>query len=174
MNFGFKREVSCFLVPMHGVWSITSNDSAGAVEFDFFTIWQKLKEVDTPYVSMIHTHPPGHTHMSPTDWNMVYGWVQAIGKPILFLIVTEDTRTYYLCKRDAENKSLVHRDIVEVETNDVFKEITDSLWFLSNLDYDKGELGFMMDEVTKIINEERSKANFLILEEETEEIINRS
>ena len=100
-TFGFKREVSCFASPVNGVISITTDDSAGSVEFDFFEIWETLKgnnpRADQAY--MIHSHPPGINRMSSTDENMVYGWRLALGIPIYYFVVTEDGIAKYICDR---------------------------------------------------------------------------
>jgi len=98
-NLNFQREVSCFVTQEDGVISITSNNSAGAVEFDFFTIWEYFKKNKPKEVCMIHTHPNGIDCMSSTDRNMVHGWVLALGIPILFVIRTNKYRTEYLCEK---------------------------------------------------------------------------
>ena len=119
-EFTYQREVSCFLVPDYGIMSITTNNQSRAVEFDFFSIWEKLKKIDQnnyKFVWMLHSHPPAMDVMSSQDANMVYGWVQAIGKPILFSIITEHKVTNYLCKRDQDNKSKISREIIEVNMN---------------------------------------------------------
>jgi len=105
-NLSFQREVSCFATKEDGIISITSNNSAGSVEFDFFTIWEYFKKNKPMDVCMIHTHPNGVDFMSQTDENMVHGWVLALGVPILFVIRTNKYRTEYLCtKRD--NKVII-------------------------------------------------------------------
>jgi len=148
---GFKRETSCFFVPEKEVLSVTTNDSAGMVEFDFFTIWQGLKRVEHSTVCMVHSHPSGFPHMSGTDWNMVYGWVQAIGKPILFVIVTDVNFTCYYCERDPANKNKVNRTIVNFNTNKSFDQLCNVIYYLSTEDVcpKKEE----MDGVVEILNE---------------------
>ena len=84
----FKREVSCFATSEDGVISITSNNSSGAVEFDFFTIWEYFKNNKPKNICMIHSHPDGMDFMSSMDENMVHGWVLALGVEILFMITT--------------------------------------------------------------------------------------
>jgi proteasome lid subunit RPN8/RPN11 len=160
MNDTYQREVSCFFVPKHGVLSVTSNNSAGAVEFDFFTIWQKLKEIEYDEVCMIHSHPPGANYMSQTDFNMVYGWVQAIGKPIYFPIVTENQVNNFLCQRSPENKNKVLRDTVDVLVNETFEGILEAVKFMSYLDNDISE--DQMDEVIKILNDDALEAEYEI------------
>ena len=116
----YQREVSCFLVPDYGILSVTTNNESCAVEFDFFTIWEKIKKIgqeNYKFVWMLHSHPPGIDTMSSKDSNMVYGWVQAIGKPILFSIITENKVTNYMCKRDKNNKSKINRDIIDEDLN---------------------------------------------------------
>ena len=102
-NLSFQREVSCFATKEDGIISITSNNSAGSVEFDFFTIWEYFKKNKPKEVCMIHTHPNGVDFMSSTDRNMVHGWVLALGIPILFVIRTNKYRTEYLCAKE-DNK----------------------------------------------------------------------
>ena len=97
---GFRREVACFLMPWEIV-SITTDDMAGGVAFDFFTIWEKMKEHKFPNpVFMVHTHPPGCTRMSYVDRNMVQGWLKALGVGIWFLIICEGQVGYYHCSKD--------------------------------------------------------------------------
>ncbi len=127
----FLREVSCCTIPGHGVLSITSNNTPGGVNFDFFTIWSKLKEIKHNQVCMIHTHPPGHTHMSSIDYNMVFGWCQALGVPILYVIVTEKTIVAYFCTRSKDNKKVVDRKIVNVKYSNGFCSLIDFLRELS-------------------------------------------
>lgn len=146
----YKRETSCFIVPNHGIISITSNDSSGFVEFDFFSIWEKLKKIDHDLVYMIHSHPPGFDCMSGMDWNMVYGWCQAIGKPILFLIITENKTTIYLCKRDIENKSKINREIVNLKENENLNVIISAIYYISTID--RLENNFSFDGIIEILN----------------------
>ena len=132
----YQREVSCFFIPGHDVLSITTNNSAGGVAFDFFTIWEKLKTIDTLAVCMLHSHPPGCTTMSNTDANMVYGWCQAIKQPILFMIVTRDedsglTLTTYHCEKSQENRNKVSRARIDIEINEKVRELMDFIWYLS-------------------------------------------
>ena len=97
----FRREVSCFATSANGVISITTNDSAGMVEFDFFEIWERLKKNDPKATCayMLHSHPKGMNYMSSIDKNMVYGWRLALGIPIYFYVVTDEGVTKYLCDR---------------------------------------------------------------------------
>jgi hypothetical protein len=98
-TLSFNREVSCFSTPEDGIISITTSNSSGAVEFDFFTIWEYFKKNRPKEVCMIHTHPDGIDHISSIDRNMVHGWVLALGVPILFVIRTNKYRTEYLCDK---------------------------------------------------------------------------
>lgn len=121
-SLGYSREVSCFAVPNHGIISTTSNDSAGSVEFDWFTIKDKIWELkkngnDPEVVYMLHTHPPGLNRMSSTDRNMVYGWAMALGIPIWFLVVTEDEIATYLCSLNQETKQ-VERDLLDLSSHE--------------------------------------------------------
>jgi len=80
---------------------------------------------------MIHTHPDGMARMSSIDWNMVYGWVQALGVPIVFVVATKDTRCMYLCKRENEEKSKIVRDTINAYTDLVYEGLEDAVYFLS-------------------------------------------
>ena len=163
----FKRESSCFLVPSKEVLSVTTNDSAGMVEFDFFTIWEKLKLIDHSHVCMIHTHPSGFPVMSGIDWNMVYGWVQAIGKPILFVIITDKEITCYLCQRNKDDKNKVEREIIKWKSNESFDELCHVIYYLSisNTCLKAKEI----DEVVDILNDNFSDAT-INLEDQHEKI----
>jgi hypothetical protein len=99
-SLSFNREISCFVVPNKGISSMTTNNSAGAVEFDFFSIWEHIKTMEEKpkYVYMIHTHPPFLNKMSDTDENMIEGWATALGIPIFFVVVTPENLTAYLCQ----------------------------------------------------------------------------
>jgi hypothetical protein len=112
----YQRETSFFYSPSHGVISMTTNDSGGMVEFDFFTIWEALKQGNRPKeVYMIHSHPPGMNRMSSVDFNMIHGWCLALGIPIWFIIVTEETTVYYSCYYDKQNKIVVRDFLGENE-----------------------------------------------------------
>lgn len=102
-SLSYMREVSCFILPIHGIISSTTNDSSGSVEFDWFTIkdkiWQLKEQGGCPeYVCMIHSHPPYLNRMSGIDKNMVYGWCMALNIPILFIVLTEDDFVPYRCE----------------------------------------------------------------------------
>ena len=130
----FKREVSCFAVPKYGILSITSDNTLGGVEFDFFSIWQQLKEIgleNIPYVYMIHSHPPGCPKMSSIDFNMVHGWCQGLAIPICFIIVHETGHTFYLCQKNGKKSD---RDIITVDLDDGLKQIMQATYYLSMLD----------------------------------------
>ena len=107
-SLSYTREVSCFAVPDHGILSMTTNNSAGAVEFDFFTIWEFLKkqEKKVEEAFMLHSHPPSMNQMSGIDRNMVYGWCLALGIPIWFLVITQDQIVVYFCELDKELKQV--------------------------------------------------------------------
>jgi hypothetical protein len=109
----FKREVSCFLTPEHGLMSFTTNDSGGSVDFGWDKIWGHLKSSNkkASYAVMIHTHPEGMNEMSSTDINMVQGWRLALGIPIHFYIVTKFFRdklgyevALYICDKNEFKK----------------------------------------------------------------------
>lgn len=162
-DFSFKREVSCFLVPEQKVISVTTNNSGGMVEFDFFTIWENLKTMQYHTVCMIHTHPSGFPVMSGTDWNMVYGWVQAIGKPILFIIITDSEITCYLCTRSSENKNKVNRDIVKFKSNESFDYLCNTIYHLSSSE--EGIREDLTDAITSILNDNFHDSSIEVNEE---------
>ena len=117
-SLGFSREVSCFAVPDCGIISATSNNSKSGVEFDWFTIkdkiWELKRNGETPEVAyMLHTHPMGLNRMSTIDFNMVHGWCIALGIPIWFLVLTEEEIASYICSLDQETKE-VKRDFVDL------------------------------------------------------------
>jgi proteasome lid subunit RPN8/RPN11 len=169
MDFlSFKREVSCFLVPGQRVISVTTNNSGGMVEFDFFTIWEALKTMDYKTVCMIHTHPSGFPVMSGTDWNMVYGWVQAIGKPILFVIITDSEITCYLCFRSPDNKNKVNRDIIKFKSNESFDSLCNVIYFLSSSDKVSEFTDDYMEEVLTVLNDNFSDSELEIFNDDKE------
>ena len=121
-SLGFSREVSCFAIPSHGIISATSNNSAGSVEFDWFTIKDKIWELkaknESPEVAyMLHTHPMGFNRMSGTDHNMVQGWCIALGIPIWFLVITEEEIATYICSINQDTKK-VERDLVDLSSHE--------------------------------------------------------
>ena len=99
-SLSFNREISCFIVPNKGIISMSTNNNAGGVEFDFFKIWEQIKAMDKKpeYVYMLHSHPPYLNKMSSIDENMVQGWATALGIPIYFVVVTPSNLTAYQCK----------------------------------------------------------------------------
>jgi hypothetical protein len=89
-------------LPEQGIISATTNQSLGAVEFDWFVIkdaiWKlREKNIYPQSAYMLHTHPMGFNLMSSIDKNMVYGWVAALWMPIFFSVITNDIVTTYLC-----------------------------------------------------------------------------
>jgi len=115
-SLSFCREVSCFMTPKQGLITLTTDDSGGAVELDFFKIWQAIKDGEkNSHCFMIHTHPPGCEGMSGTDRNMVYGWCQALPMPIHYIIITQQMTHYWICQKnkvingDDSNKQTVNR-----------------------------------------------------------------
>jgi hypothetical protein len=121
-SLDFSREVSCFSIPSYGIVSATSNNSAGSVEFDWFTvkdqIWKLKAEGNDPKeVYMLHTHPMGYNRMSSIDRNMVHGWCLALGIPIWFLVITEEEIATYLCSLDQETKK-VERDLIDLSKHE--------------------------------------------------------
>ena len=117
----FSREVSCFVLPEQGIISTTTNHSSGSVDFDWFTIHDKIWALKTENkapecVYMLHTHPMGYNQMSSTDRNMVYGWVAALWIPIWFLIVTEEEVATYICAPTIEKK--IERDLLDLSKHE--------------------------------------------------------
>lgn len=89
MNRVFKREVACLGFSGTDFVSITTNNTPGAVEFDFFRAWEyyKANKGQIKDVVMIHTHPPGFDSMSSTDVNMLDGWLKTFkGLDIFYCI----------------------------------------------------------------------------------------
>jgi len=127
----FVREVACFLVPEHGVLSITSNNTSHAVEFIWQDIWPLLRGLKYSHVCMIHSHPPEIPRISSIDENMVYGWVQALGKPIFYIIVTESEVVTYLCQRAEGSTNKITREIVDVKFGEDVDQVLDIIWELS-------------------------------------------
>lgn len=118
----FSREVSCFAIPGEGIISTTTNDSQGGVEFDWFTIkdriWKlKSQGIDPREAYMLHTHPMGYNRMSGIDRNMVHGWCTALGIPIWFLVLTEEEIAFYICSLNKETKK-VERDLVDLSKHE--------------------------------------------------------
>lgn len=133
----YQREVACFGVPDYGILSITTDNNAGGVEFDFLTIWGHMKEIGLekiPYVYMIHSHPPGHYYMSSTDRNMIHGWCQALNKPICFIIATDIGYTFYLCQCRHDKPSIVNRDNIDIALNDGLSHVMSVIYYLSLID----------------------------------------
>jgi len=149
MEYNFKREVSCFLIPNNKVLSVTTNNSGGYVEFDFFSIWSQLKQIEHDDVCMIHTHPSGFPVMSSTDKNMVHGWAQAIGKPIYFIILSDNNVTcYYYYKED----KIIKSKLIEIETNIIFDCICEIIKKVSCEDECVIDSEESIEEFLKIIN----------------------
>ena len=95
----YLREVSCFVADGLGVLSITTDDNPGAVDFDFFGIWEAMKAApEMPKkVYMYHTHPPEFAEMSSMDRNMVKGWATALAMPIDFVVISGAGMRLYRC-----------------------------------------------------------------------------
>ena len=105
-SLSFTREISCFIVPNKGIISMSTNNNAGGVEFDFFSIWEQIKQMDKrpECVYMLHSHPPYLNKMSSTDENMVQGWATALGIPIYFVVITPSNLTAYRCEMEIFDK----------------------------------------------------------------------
>lgn len=133
-NRNFEREVSCFALPESGIVSATTNQSAGSVELDWFTIkdyiWALKERPKVAY--MLHTHPMGYNKMSPTDRNMIQGWCLALWIPIWFLVITEEEIAYYLCSVNKDKK--VDIDLVDLSVYNT-KEISVELEIVARTMY---------------------------------------
>ncbi len=89
--------------------------TAGTVEFDFDTLWHyaKIDALDTSNISKLyfyHVHPKGFLELSTTDINCIQGFIMALGKSIIFSIITFekdelDNIEYYMKSFLCENKS---------------------------------------------------------------------
>lgn len=103
-SLSFCREVSCFLTKNHGLLQLTTDDNYTSVNLDFFKIWNIIQNnIKDDVAVIIHTHPPNCVNMSSTDKNMVYGWCQALGIVINFIIVCEDCITCWRCSKSESN-----------------------------------------------------------------------
>jgi len=64
------------------------------VNFDFEHCWEIRKKYRPHTLTMIHVHPDNCLYMSTigkvNDRNMVKGWAQAFGIPIIFIIISKD------------------------------------------------------------------------------------
>lgn len=107
----FSREVACFCTDVSGVIAVNTSNSPGHVEFDFFTIWEAIKNGErTPNCAcMTHTHPPGVKCMSHIDKNMVHGWCVGLGLPVFCFIVADYALGCYRC--EFKNSKLEIKDI---------------------------------------------------------------
>ena len=102
----YRREVACFWTKETGILSMTTNNSAGVVEFNWFEVWCGIKPLyPRPECSvMMHSHPPGCDNMSGIDYNMVYGWVTALGMPIYYVIVLPTHYHGYICSKPSKDQ----------------------------------------------------------------------
>lgn len=159
-DFVFHREVAGFVVPGHGIISMSTDNMGGGVAFDFFDIWHKIKNIDYDIGIMIHSHPPGHNRMSSIDSNMVYGWVQALGCPVLFVITTWFEDVAYLCKRNKDDHNKIDRDIIEFFPNTTLKHIVSEICVMSFFEDDFTENECQL--VVESLNSFPSKPNSLL------------
>ncbi|MFA5312781.1 MAG: hypothetical protein WC375_05580 [Methanomassiliicoccales archaeon] len=113
-NLSFSRETACFITDNGGMISIVTDNNPGHVEFDFFGIWETIKQASSwpEAVCMIHTHPDSINQMSTIDLNMVKGWCMALDVPILYFIVTTNDFSIYICQWKKGNGVSV-KDITE-------------------------------------------------------------
>lgn len=170
-SLDFSREVSCFALPSCGIISVTSNDSMGSVEFDWFTIknkiWKLKNDGNAPEIAyMLHTHPPSFNRMSSIDRNMVYGWCMALGIPIWFLVLTENEIATYLCSLNQETKK-VERDLVDLSCHeDVcidLRMITEIMYGLSKAPHRSnfGSFNEIFNRIFEEINSSRLGFNYI-------------
>ena len=101
----FCREVCGMTVNDHPI-SISTDNSWGSVEFDFFAAMQKIIIEGNKNLTMVHTHPDGINGMSSIDRNMATGWPLALGIPIRYVILTKDTCIEYELSREG-NKTIM-------------------------------------------------------------------
>lgn len=123
MNKIFYREVACILAPGTDFVSISTNNSPGFVEFDFFKIWNFYKEhrKDIKFLCLLHTHPFGLNRKSSIDENSLFGWVQAFNPlKINYSIIQPKLEIIYLADKPNE--------AIEITSSDT---ITDTLIYLS-------------------------------------------
>ncbi len=120
VSLDFKREVSCFATPEHGVISISTNNRSGRVNLDWDKIWGFLSsQPKCDHAIIIHTHPFDCPEMSTIDDNMIRGWRLALGIPIKFLIVSQDADkssswiAYYTCDKGVDKKIFVSLDQID-------------------------------------------------------------
>lgn len=150
-SLDFSREVSCFALPYLGIISSTSNNSAGSVEFDWFTIKDKIWEVKKRengdslinVAYMLHTHPPLLNRMSSIDRNMVHGWCTALGIPIWFLVITQDEVVTYICALNQDTKK-VERDLVDLSLHE---DVCSDLKLISKVMYGLSKSGEFNSEI---------------------------
>lgn len=134
----FQREVSCFITDSQGILSLTTNNSGGHVEFDFFSIWEAIKRLETRpnRVCMIHTHPEGFANMSGIDRNMLPGWRLAMGVPVHYLVVSNTEFSYYVCDRNAERKVHISNVSDDVQISVMADYLLNILYGISKTPYD--------------------------------------
>lgn len=77
---GWRLVVAGFARPPRG------QSSPVAVEFDYREVY-RLEDRTGNVVGMFHTHPDHLLEMSRTDVTTMRGWVKALGKPLLCVIV---------------------------------------------------------------------------------------
>lgn len=98
----FVREVACFVAEGMGIVSLHTQDQTCHVEFDFPSIWEKMKSCKSMprMVWMLHTHYPTFDAMSETDALSAKGWASALGIPVEMDIVTKTMHRYLVYKRN--------------------------------------------------------------------------
>lgn len=115
-DLSFQREVCMLWTPKHGTIDISTNDSPGAVDFDFEAAHREIiqNNIRPNILYMIHSHPNFLRRMSSIDESMLHGWVLGFGLPIMFLIVVEDAIVYNLAFKDKETKKVIQLELFKV------------------------------------------------------------
>lgn len=165
----FQREIACFVSNKHGILSLTTDNSAGAVEFDFFGIWEAIKASgERPsHVCMFHTHSENFCHMSSIDENMIHGWRTALGVPVYYFIVSGREWICYLCdKKDGRTFVSVITDEMHLSSDHIV--LMDILYGFSK--YSHNISNEVLDKVRQTLNKSRmnSAGIFLSRSEEHE------
>lgn len=173
-SFPFCREVSCFWTPEHGAISLTTgiiektkeqeirtNGCGGAVDFDWFSIWDFLKNssVSASKAIMMHTHPKGMPTMSSTDLNMVQGWRLGLGIPIVFTVATEHSNgnenlcsVYYVDRDKNDGEIKVQNGMLSNHERKIYLVISEVLYGLSkSISLESFDLEEIKRDITKII-----------------------
>jgi len=109
--------------------AMSSQGIEAHVEFDFFRIWEAMKQWKEThedhrfpiYAHMYHTHPNGCRFASNTDINAVKGWTTSLGMPIQMVIVSDIGTERYYCYKDNQVSCDYDFDVVLCEPRSIFK-----------------------------------------------------